>query len=74
MPLQVDRPADLAAFVGTELQSEAFALTQSDIDRFVALSGDPQWIHPMSRGLGRRPGGSHDPRVAILTSVRDVVD
>jgi hypothetical protein len=33
MPLQVDRPADLAAFVGTELQSEAFALTQSDIDR-----------------------------------------
>jgi hypothetical protein len=42
MPLQFDRPADLAAFVGTELQSEAFALTQSDIDRFVALSGDPQ--------------------------------
>jgi acyl dehydratase len=55
MPLQVDRPADLAAFVGTELQSEAFALTQSDIDRFVALSGDPQWIHSdVARGLGRR--------------------
>jgi acyl dehydratase len=49
MPLQVDRPADLAAFVGTELQSEAFALTQSDIDRFVALSGDRRWIHSGSR-------------------------
>ena len=54
MPLQVDRPADLAAFVGTELQSEAFALTQSDIDRFVPLSGDPSGFIPMSRGLGRR--------------------
>jgi len=45
MPLRVDRPADLAAFVGTALESEAFALTQSDIDRFVMLSGDHQWIH-----------------------------
>jgi len=25
--------------------SKAFALTQSDVDRFVALSGDRQWIH-----------------------------
>jgi acyl dehydratase len=45
MPLLVDRPADLAAYVGIELQSEAFALTQSDVDRFVAISGDRQWIH-----------------------------
>jgi len=28
MPLQVDRPADLAAFVGTELQSEAIVLSR----------------------------------------------
>jgi len=27
MPLQVDRPADHAAFVGTELQSEAIVLS-----------------------------------------------
>jgi acyl dehydratase len=70
MPLQVDRPADLAAFVGTELQSEAFALTQSDIDRFVVLSGDPQWIHSgVARARTAAPPGR-----TILTSVRDVVD
>jgi acyl dehydratase len=58
MPLQVDRPADLAAFVGTELQSEAFALTQSDIDRFVALSGDSQWIHSdVARARTAPPAG-----------------
>lgn len=46
MPLLVDCPADLVAFVGATLPtSEVFALTQSDIDRFVALSGDRQWIH-----------------------------
>ncbi|ABD86615.1 MaoC/PaaZ C-terminal domain-containing protein [Rhodopseudomonas palustris] len=46
MRLQVDRPLDLAALVGQELPpSETFALTQSDVDRFVALSQDRQWIH-----------------------------
>ncbi|WGR92662.1 hypothetical protein MTX26_21970 [Bradyrhizobium sp. ISRA443] len=45
MPVRVDRPADLAAFVGVGLQSETFAVTQSDVDRFIALSGDRQWIH-----------------------------
>jgi acyl dehydratase len=46
VPLQVDRPVDLAAFVGKELPaSETFVLAQSDVDRFVALSGDRQWIH-----------------------------
>jgi acyl dehydratase len=44
--LQVDRPADLAAFIGKELPpSEPFVLAQSDVDCFVALSGDRQWIH-----------------------------
>lgn len=45
MTLHVDRPTDLAAHVGAELQSETFALTQADVDRFVAFSGDRQWIH-----------------------------
>ena len=45
-------------FVGTELQSEAFALAQSDIDRFVALSGDPQWIHSdVARARTAPPAG-----------------
>jgi acyl dehydratase len=46
MPIQVERPVDLAAFVGKDLPtSEPFALTQADVDRFVALSDDRQWIH-----------------------------
>ena len=58
MPLRVDRPADLAAFVGTELRSEAFILTQSDIDRFVVLSGDRQWIHSdVERARAMLPAG-----------------
>ncbi len=58
MPIQVDRPADLAAFVGTELQSETFALTQSDVDRFVEFSGDRQWIHSnVERAKAALPGG-----------------
>ncbi|KWV46202.1 hypothetical protein AS156_21770 [Bradyrhizobium macuxiense] len=58
MPLQVDRPADLATFVGVELQSETFSLTQSDVDRFVALSGDRQWIHSdVERAKTELPAG-----------------
>jgi acyl dehydratase len=58
MALQVDRPADLVAYVGTELVSEPFALTQSDVDRFVALSGDRQWIHSdVARARAALPEG-----------------
>lgn len=58
MPLRVDRPAGLAALVGVELQSETFALTQSDVDRFVALSGDRQWIHSdVERAKAELPAG-----------------
>jgi acyl dehydratase len=58
MPLLVDRPGDLAAFVGSALRGEAFALTQSDIDRFVMLSGDRQWIHSdVERARTALPGG-----------------
>ena len=58
MLLRVDRPADLATFVGSVLRSEAFALTQSDIDRFVMLSGDRQWIHSdVERAMAALPAG-----------------
>jgi len=59
MPLQVNRPADLAALVDKELPpSAAFALTQSDVDRFVALSGDRQWIHSdLERAKASLPTG-----------------
>jgi len=58
MPVRVDRPADLAAFVGVGLQSEPFALAQSDVDRFVELSGDRQWIHSdVERAKVELPGG-----------------
>lgn len=59
MPLQVDRPADLAAFVGKELPpSETFVLTQPDVDRYVALSGDRQWIHSdIERAKAALPAG-----------------
>ncbi|WP_315836755.1 MaoC/PaaZ C-terminal domain-containing protein [Bradyrhizobium prioriisuperbiae] len=46
MPLRIPRPADLATLVGTELSpSDEFALNQADVDRFVEISGDRQWIH-----------------------------
>ena len=59
MPIQVNRPADLAAFVGKSLPpSESFTLTQSDVDRFVALSGDRQWIHSdLERAKAALPAG-----------------
>lgn len=58
MPLRVDRPADLAAFLDTELRSDPFALTQADVDRFVALSGDRQWIHTdVERAKAAMPEG-----------------
>ncbi|ANW00174.1 MaoC/PaaZ C-terminal domain-containing protein [Bradyrhizobium icense] len=58
MPVQVDRPADLVALVGVELKSEIFVLTQSDVDRFLAFSGDRQWIHfDVERARERLPGG-----------------
>ena len=59
MSLQVNRAADLTPFVGQELPpSESFALTQSDVDRFVALSGDRQWIHSdPERAKAKLPAG-----------------
>ncbi|MGO4717160.1 MaoC/PaaZ C-terminal domain-containing protein [Bradyrhizobium sp. 2TAF24] len=59
MTLRVARAADLVAHVGVALPaSEAFAVSQDEIDRFVALSGDRQWIHcDVARAATELPGG-----------------
>lgn len=58
MPLRVHRAADLSALVGTELPpGDEFALTQADVDRFVEISGDRQWIHSdVERARAELPG------------------
>jgi acyl dehydratase len=44
--LRVARAIDLAAFVGAELDPGRWrTVTQDEIDRFVALTGDRNWIH-----------------------------
>jgi acyl dehydratase len=44
--LRVARAIDLAAFVGTELAPGRWrSVTQHEIDRFVALTGDRNWVH-----------------------------
>jgi acyl dehydratase len=45
-PLRLERAIDLAAFVGVDLAPSGWAsMTQDRIDRFVALTGDRNWIH-----------------------------
>ncbi|MGY3564285.1 acyl dehydratase [Bradyrhizobium sp. USDA 4463] len=44
--LRVARAIDLAAFVGTELAPGRWrSVTQDEVDRFVALTGDRNWVH-----------------------------
>jgi acyl dehydratase len=44
--LRVAQAIDLAAFVGTELAPGRWrSVAQDEIDRFVALTGDRNWIH-----------------------------
>ena len=59
MPLRVDHAADLLAFVGTERPpSDEFTLTQADVDHFVEISGDRQWIHSdAKRARAELPAG-----------------
>lgn len=45
-PLRVVRAIELAAVVGREFEPGRWlAVTQEEIDRFVALTGDRNWIH-----------------------------
>ena len=44
--LRVARAIELAAFVGTELAPGRWrSVTQDEVDRFVALTGDRNWVH-----------------------------
>ncbi|SDI26818.1 MaoC like domain-containing protein [Bradyrhizobium sp. Rc2d] len=44
--LRVARAIDLAAFVGTELAPGRWrSVTQDEVDQFVALTGDRNWVH-----------------------------
>ncbi|MBB4427553.1 acyl dehydratase [Bradyrhizobium sp. CIR48] len=44
--LRVERAIDLAAFVGTELAPGRWrSVTQDEVDQFVALTGDRNWVH-----------------------------
>lgn len=44
--LRVERAIDLAALVGTELAPGGWRwVTQDEVDQFVALTGDRNWVH-----------------------------
>ncbi|MBV9520430.1 MAG: MaoC family dehydratase [Hyphomicrobiales bacterium] len=57
--LEIERPADMAAFVGKELgTSEWLTVDQAMIDRFAEATGDHQWIHiDVERAKREMPGG-----------------
>jgi acyl dehydratase len=59
MMLEVERPADLDAYVGKSLGTgEWLTVTQEMIDKFAEATGDYQWIHvDVARCAREMPGG-----------------
>jgi acyl dehydratase len=57
--IEVERPADLAQYVGREIGvSDWFAVDQAIIDKFAEATGDHQWIHvDVERARREMPGG-----------------
>src|SRR5271154_4111624 len=57
--IEVERPADLAQYVGKEIGvSDWFTLDQAIIDKFADATGDHQWIHvDVERAKREMPGG-----------------
>jgi acyl dehydratase len=57
--LEVERPADMAAYAGKELGTgEWLTVDQAMIDRFAEATGDHQWIHiDVERAKREMPGG-----------------
>jgi acyl dehydratase len=57
--IEVETPADMAAFAGKELgKSEWLTVDQAMIDRFAEATGDHQWIHvDVERAKREMPGG-----------------
>lgn len=58
MTTVVEKPADLAAFVGQKLGSSDWVmLDQAQIDAFAALTGDDHWIHVDTERASRELAG-----------------
>src|SRR5882757_6600051 len=57
--LELDRPGDLAQYVGKEIGvSDWFTVDQAIIDKFADATGDHQWIHvDVERAKREMPGG-----------------
>ncbi len=57
--LEIERPADLAQYVGKEIGvSDWFTVDQAIIDKFAEATGDHQWIHvDVERAKREMPGG-----------------
>jgi acyl dehydratase len=57
--LELERPADLAQYVGKEIGvSDWFTVDQEIIDKFADATGDHQWIHvDVDRAKREMPGG-----------------
>jgi acyl dehydratase len=57
--IEVERPADLARYVGQEIGvSDWFTVDQAIIDKFAEATGDHQWIHvDVERARREMPGG-----------------
>jgi acyl dehydratase len=57
--LEIERPADLAAYVGKEIGiSDWFTVDQAIIDKFAEATGDHQWIHvDVERAKREMPDG-----------------
>src|SRR5579885_1370378 len=57
--IEVERPGDLAQYVGKEIGvSDWFTVDQAIIDKFADATGDFQWIHvDVERAKREMPGG-----------------
>ena len=57
--LELERPGDLAQYVGKEIGiSDWFTVDQAIIDKFAEATGDHQWIHvDVERAKREMPGG-----------------
>src|SRR6266478_640129 len=57
--LELERPGDLAEYVGKEIGvSDWFTVDQAIIDKFAEATGDHQWIHvDVERAKREMPGG-----------------
>ena len=57
--LELERPGDLAQYVGKEIGvSDWFTVDQAIIDKFADATGDHQWIHvDVERAKREMPGG-----------------